>query len=53
VLAPVLVPTRALLPRMIPDAHIGWWAFALLVLLRVLLYMLAFSQGWLPSAAGS
>jgi hypothetical protein len=48
VLAPVLVPTRALLPRFIPDAHVGWWAFALLVLLRVGLYMLAFTQGWLP-----
>ena len=52
VLAPVLVPTRALLPRMIPDAHIGWWAFALLILLRVVLYILAFTQGWLPTVAG-
>ncbi len=53
VLAPILLPTRALLPRMIPDAHIGWWAFALLLLMRLALYMLAFTQGWLPTAAGS
>lgn len=52
-LTPVLVPTRALLPRFIPDAHVGWWAFALLVLLRVGLYVLAFTQGWLPTTANT
>lgn len=44
---PVLAPLRATLGRIVPHAHLGWYAFILLLALRFALYMLFYSQGWL------
>lgn len=50
---PVVVATRFITPRFVVDAHIGYVAFFLLLMLRVGLYMLFYSQGWLPTLAES
>jgi len=44
---PVLAPLRATLGRVVPHSHLGWYAFILLLGLRIGLYMLFYSQGWL------
>jgi uncharacterized protein YggT (Ycf19 family) len=46
---PVLAPLRHLLPRSVPDPHIGFYALGLVLLLRVLSYMVFYSQGWIPT----
>jgi hypothetical protein len=50
---PVLRPLRAVLPRAIPDAHLGFYAFFLVLALRIGVYMWFYSQGWLPSVTGA
>lgn len=45
---PVLAPLRAILPRAVPDGHVGFYALILVVLLRIGSYMFFYSQGWLP-----
>jgi uncharacterized protein YggT (Ycf19 family) len=47
VTAPVLKLTRIITPRFVIDAHIGFLAFFLLLVIRIGLYMLFYSQGWL------
>lgn len=47
--SPVIKLTRLLMPRFIIDAHIGFIAFLLLIALRIGVYMLFYSQGWLPA----
>jgi len=49
---PVIRLTRALMPRFIVDAHIGFIALFLLLLLRLVVYMVFYSQGWIPSVSG-
>jgi hypothetical protein len=46
---PVLAPLRALLPRSVPEAHLGFYALVLVLVLRVALYVLFYTQGWIPS----
>lgn len=46
---PILTPLRAGLPRSVPEAHLGFYALILVLFLRVGLYMLFYTQGWLPS----
>ena len=52
---PVLAPLRATLGRVVPHSHLGWYALFALLALRVGLYMLFYSQGWLvvPAAAAA
>jgi uncharacterized protein YggT (Ycf19 family) len=40
---------RAISPRFVSDAQTGFVALLLLILLRFGLYMLFYSQGWIPS----
>lgn len=46
---PALAPARALLPRAVPDSHIGFYTLFAVLVLRVGLYMLFYSQGWLAA----
>jgi hypothetical protein len=46
---PVTWLTRRLAPRFIPDRHIGFLAFALVIVLRVLVYALFYRAGYIPS----
>ncbi|GGA80232.1 hypothetical protein GCM10011521_18120 [Arenimonas soli] len=50
---PVLAPLRATLGRVVPHSHLGWYAFILLLALRIGLYMLFYSQGWLVLPANA
>lgn len=47
--SPVMRFTRLITPRFVVDAHIGFIALFLLLLLRVVVYMVFYSQGWIPS----
>lgn len=49
---PVIVATRALMPRFIVDHHIGFIAVALLFILRFLIYFIWYSNGWIPQGVG-
>lgn len=49
---PVIRTTRAVMPRFVVDAHIGFIALFLLLLLRLVVYMAFYSQGWIPTASG-
>lgn len=49
---PLFAVLRLVLPRAVPDAHLGFYALALVIALRVAAYMLFYSQGWLPDVAG-
>lgn len=46
---PVIRGTRIIMPRFIVDAHIGFIALFLLLLLRLGVYMAFYSQGWIPT----
>ncbi len=46
---PLLRLTRWLTPGFVADAHLGFVALFLVLAARVGLYMLFFSQGWIPS----
>ncbi|GAB2667388.1 hypothetical protein [Arenimonas aestuarii] len=50
---PVLAPLRATLGRVVPHSHLGWYAFIILLALRIGLYMLFYSQGWLVLPANT
>jgi uncharacterized protein YggT (Ycf19 family) len=50
---PILAPLRALLPRSVPEAHLGFYALVVVVLLRLGTYMLFYSQGWIPGVGGA
>jgi len=50
---PVLAPLRATLGRVVPHSHLGWYAFIILLALRIGLYMLFYSQGWLVLPAST
>lgn len=44
---PLLAPLRATLGRVVPEAHLGWYALILVLVLRLGLYMLFYGMGWL------
>lgn len=46
---PVIRGTRIIMPRFVVDAHIGFIALFLLLLLRLVVYMVFYSQGWIPT----
>ena len=50
---PVLAPLRATIGRVVPHSHLGWYAFIILLALRIGLYMLFYSQGWLVLPANA
>ena len=50
---PVLAPLRATIGRFVPHSHLGWYAFIILLGLRIGLYMLFYSQGWLVLPANA
>lgn len=45
--------TRFITPRFIVDRHIALLTFLLLIVLRVVIYMVFYSQGWLPTDLGA
>lgn len=49
---PAIVATRFLMPKVIPDQHIGLIAVGLLLLLRFLLYFVWYASGWIPQGVG-
>lgn len=46
---PAIRGTRIIMPRFVVDAHIALIAFFLLLLLRLVVYMVFYSQGWIPT----
>jgi uncharacterized protein YggT (Ycf19 family) len=46
---PLFRLTRWVSPRFVADAHLGFVALFLVLAARVGLYMLFYSQGWIPS----
>ncbi|HKI99217.1 MAG TPA: hypothetical protein VKB51_12155 [bacterium] len=46
---PVVWVTRRITPRFVADFHIGFVAFALLIVLRVLIYVLFYRAGAVPT----
>jgi hypothetical protein len=47
--APLFRLTRLVTPGFVADAHLGLVALFLILALRIGLYMLFYSQGWIPS----
>jgi uncharacterized protein YggT (Ycf19 family) len=50
--SPLFRLSRLLSPPFVADAHLGYVALFLLLALRLALYMLFYSQGWIPSVSG-
>ncbi len=48
---PLFRLARWVTPRFVADAHLGFVALFLVLAARVGLYMLFYSQGWIPSLA--
>ena len=49
--SPVMKPTRLIAPKFVADAHIGFLALFLLIMLRLAIYMFFAYNGWIPSMA--
>lgn len=49
---PVIVATRAIMPKFVLDQHIGFIAVALLFILRFPIYFIWYANGWIPQGVG-
>jgi hypothetical protein len=50
--APLFWLARRVTPRFVADQHLGFVAFFLVLVARLGLYMVFYSQGWIPSLGG-
>jgi uncharacterized protein YggT (Ycf19 family) len=50
---PVIAATRLIIPRIVSDRHLGALAVVLLVLIRFVLYIIWYANGWIPHGIGT